>query len=405
MALTRDLCQRLLQPEAAPLLHEVAGIDPTEVSAIARLRRRFTRDEVAAAVELDDARRRGRGKFGPWADRMLLDRVGVEQATGLAVARVKAKRWEESASNAAAVWDLCCGVGGDAIALAERGFRVTAVDRDETKVWMSRHNVKQCTGREIASQAADVTRTSIPSDAAVHLDPDRRAGGRRRFDPADYEPDLGWIASLAGRETLTAIKLAPGVDGDQVPAGELQWISDAGRLVQAVLWTGPVRPGHRATRIRPAASPLDHPGTDELAGPPAPPPLADAGGRYVYEADPAAERAGLLHRLCESHTIAEAHPGLGVLTGDAAVDSPWLTGFELLERLSWREKRVKAALRRRGAGIVEVKTRDRAVDPDRVQKAMRGSGDEPFTLFVLRLGRRVEAWITRRLPAGDHRAA
>ena len=399
MALTLDLCRRLSESAARPLLEEVAAIDPANVAAIAKLRRRFTHEQVAAAIELVDARQRGRSKFGEWADRMLLDRVGVEQATGLAVARVKAKRLAERvqrADDAAAVWDLCCGVGGDAIALAEQGFAVTVVDRDEARLFMARHNVGRITGRDIHTLAEDANHAALPADAAVHLDPDRRAAGRRRFRLSDYEPGPTFIASLARRETLTAIKLGPGVEPDDLPEGELQWISDAGRLVQAVLWTGPVRQGRRATRIRPAASPDRPPAVDELVGHPDSPPPADDLGRFVYEADPAPERGRLLHLLCESHDLAEAHPGLGLLTGDAAIASPWLIGFEVLERLPWREKRVKAALRQRHAGIVEVKTRDRAVDPDRVQKAMRGSGDEPFTLFVLRLSQRVEAWITRR---------
>lgn len=397
MALTLDLCRRLREPAAEPLLEQVAEIDPADVSAIARLRRRFTREEVAAAIELVDARRRGRSKFGAWADRMLLDRIGVEQATGLAVARVKANRLAEGFGHPTAVWDLCCGVGGDAIALAEQSFAVTAVERDEVKLFMARHNVQQTTGRDIAAIAGDVEDTDLPSDAAVHLDPDRRAGGRRRFRFADYEPGPGFIDTLARRSTPTAVKLAPGIDPGEMPEGEIQWLSDAGRLVQAVLWTGPEQPGHRATRIRPAGTPLAVPHTDELIGPPAAPPLADDVSRYFFEADPAAERAELHHVLCERHGLAEAHAGLGLLTGDAAIDSPWLTGFEVLARMPWREKRVKAALRERNAGIVEVKTRDRAVDPDRVQKAMRGSGDESCTLFVLRLGQRIEAWITQRI--------
>ncbi|MFW6336391.1 MAG: THUMP-like domain-containing protein [Phycisphaeraceae bacterium] len=402
MALTIDLCRRLREPAAEPLLEQVAAIDPADVSAIARLRRRFTHEEVAAAIELVDARRRGRSKFGQWADHMLLDRVGVEQASALAVARVKAQALIERFGHHAAVWDLCCGVGGDAIALAEQGFAVTAVDREEIKLFMARHNVQQTTGRDIAAIAGDVEDTDLPPDAAVHLDPDRRAGGRRRFRLADYDPGPAFIETLARRSTPTAVKLAPGIDPGELPEGQVQWLSDAGRLVQAVLWTGPVEPGHRATRIRPADTPLIVPHTDELVGPPATPPLADDVARYVFEADPAAERAELQHVLCERHGLAEAHAGLGLLTGDAAIDSPWLTGFEVLDRMPWREKRVKAALRERNVGIVEVKTRDGAVDPDRVQKAMRGPGEEPFTLFVLRLGRRVEAWITKRIATRRH---
>jgi len=50
-----------------------------------------------------------------------------------------------------------------------------------------------------------------------------------------------------------------------------------------------------------------------------------------------------------------------------------------------------------GAGVVEVKTRGGAVDPDRAQRRLRGPGETPFTVFVLRWDRQIIAMVTRRL--------
>lgn len=70
--------------------------------------------------------------------------------------------------------------------------------------------------------------------------------------------------------------------------------------------------------------------------------------------------------------------------------------------MPWIEKRVRAWLREHRAGVVEVKTRGRAVDPDALQNRLRGGGDEPYVVFVLRLGRAIEAIIARRTGA-DYR--
>ena len=91
------------------------------------------------------------------------------------------------------------------------------------------------------------------------------------------------------------------------------------------------------------------------------------------------------------------HPRVGLLTSDARIESPWLTGFEVIESMPWNESRVKAALDALGAGIVEVKTRGKVVNPDVVQMALRGVGDRTLTVFVLRFEKTVRAIIARRL--------
>ena len=54
-------------------------------------------------------------------------------------------------------------------------------------------------------------------------------------------------------------------------------------------------------------------------------------------------------------------------------------------------------LAERGAGIVTVRTRGAACDPDAWQKALRGRGETPWTVFVLRLGLRRMAYAVRRV--------
>jgi len=144
---------------------------------------------------------------------------------------------------------------------------------------------------------------------------------------------------------------------------------------------------------------LHNEGLDELAGEPGITPVRELSGigRFVFEPSPAVERARLLHLLCNEHDLAEPAFGLGLLTGDQLVQSPWLTPFEVLDVLPWRQAKVRDALKHLGAGEVEVKTRGKAVDPDPLHKQLKQSGDQRLTVFILRLGKRMETWITRRV--------
>ena len=72
----------------------------------------------------------------------------------------------------------------------------------------------------------------------------------------------------------------------------------------------------------------------------------------------------------------------------------------MIEELPAREQTVAAWLAERGAGIVTVRTRGAACDPDAWQKALRGRGEMPWTVFVLRLGLRRMAYAVRRVNSG-----
>ena len=78
-----------------------------------------------------ELRLRARAKFDR-AGRMFFTRSGLEQASAEVVARHRARRFD----TAGPVADLCCGIGGDLIALAER-HPVLAVDIDPLHLRMA----------------------------------------------------------------------------------------------------------------------------------------------------------------------------------------------------------------------------------------------------------------------------
>ena len=124
----------------ALLMQRASEVRAADVSAVASLRRDYAAEQVAVALSLAEARVKAGRKFSERGKTIIADAAGIEQASGAAVASYKAKR---SASRRHRPWriaDLCCGIGGDAMALADQGLDVIAVDRDPLRAWMASHN-------------------------------------------------------------------------------------------------------------------------------------------------------------------------------------------------------------------------------------------------------------------------
>ena len=117
-----------------------ARVDSSDVSAITSLRRDYSAQAVSVALSLVEARRKAQRKFGERGRSLIADVAGVEQASGAAVAAYKARRFADLLGGGATIADLCCGIGGDAMALADVGLDVIAVDRDPLRAWMAGQN-------------------------------------------------------------------------------------------------------------------------------------------------------------------------------------------------------------------------------------------------------------------------
>jgi hypothetical protein len=374
-----------------PLLRRAEAIDSADVAAVASLRRDDDRETVAVALECAAARRKAIEKFGDVGRRIIADVAGIEQASGRKTAAYKANRIAEALGGGATIADLCCGMGGDAMALVDADLETIAVDRQPLRAWMTMQN---CRGR-VQAVASDVQSLAL-SGVPIHLDPARRneATKRRVRKLEDYQPGPDVIGSLIDASPAAAIKLSPGIDVQSLPwPGEVEFISSGGRLVQAVLWTGAFAGVRRRATLLIDESPG---GIETLVGEPAYVPTEDA-KRYLYTFDASVERGELVAQLAERLDAPAIHPRLGLLTSDRVIESPWVAGFELIETLPWRPKRVKRWLASHDGGLIEVKTRGKACDPDIEQRRLRGEGATPYTVFVLRFDTKVKAIITKRL--------
>ncbi|MGV9604777.1 THUMP-like domain-containing protein [Streptomyces sp. NPDC003631] len=370
----------LLTPEGRALLDEVRGTAPARELAVAtRLRREHPADLVSAALAQARLRERAAAKFGAEdAERMFFTANGVEQSTRTAVAAHRAGRLREL--GATSVADLCCGIGGDAIAFARAGIRVLAVDRDPLTAAAARANAEALgLSALIEVREADVTEVDVSGYDAVFVDPARRGGRGRIFDPEAYSPPLSWAAATALKAPHAALKVAPGIPHEAVPtAAEAEWISDGGDVKEAVLWFG-TQPGLvRATLL---------PGPRVLRGRALPDPPVRAPGRYLYEPDGAAIRAHLVAEVAEELDGGLIDETIAYVTADEHRDSPYATAYEITDRLPFNVKRLKALLREREVGVLTVKKRGSAVEPEELRRKVlpKPHGPNAVTVFLTRV--------------------
>ena len=107
-------------------------------------------------------------------------------------------------ARAGLVADLCCGIGGDLVALAA-GRGVLAVDRDRLHLRMAQANAYVYgVAAGLSAVAADVREVSLRGVDAVFIDPARRAGGRR-LRAGDSEPPLAWCHVHSQRLQLSCL--------------------------------------------------------------------------------------------------------------------------------------------------------------------------------------------------------
>lgn len=368
-----------------------APIDPNPAD-IAKLRKKLTADQAGVAIELARARKKAQRKF---THPIIGDCAGVEMASSTAVAHYKASRFVRTLGMGASVADLCCGIGGDTIGLFRAGLDVVGVDSDPVRAWMCERN----TGAH--TLVCDVLDPSVP-DGPFHLDPARRATtGRRSRNLDDLQPGPGVWNELIRSRSDGAIKLHPGVRADDLPDGELEIISESGRLTQAVLWIGQLaETQRRATLLGPTGRVVA-----QLTGNPGRPEDETPISSFVHTMDPSVERADLVPKLIAETQLALVSPGTGLMTSSSPCDHPMTTPFAVLEVMPWNRGVAKNTLRAHGAGVVEVKTRGRAVDTDLEQRALRSDGDRLLTVFVLPISGRTTVIIAERARKNTRPAA
>jgi SAM-dependent methyltransferase len=409
--------QWLTGSEAAAYLAELAASQKPLHIAIERLRRHLPPIKAHLLLEQVELRHRAKDKFTA-ADLMFFTRVGLEQATDEWVARYKAARFASvragSSSTPAiapakprAIADLCCGIGGDLIALSEYGA-VVGVDRDAVAAHFAEANALHFNVADrvgiIVARAEDF---ELNAAEAWHIDPDRRATGRRTTSLDACQPSLGTIERLLSQVPNAAVKLAPAteVPADWADRCELEWISRDGECRQFVAWHGELaqaRGLHRATiLITSAASRGVHaPGGQPrtvIGRPDQPVPVSNKLRDFIFDIDPAVRAAHLQAALAAELNLSALAKGPSYFIGDASIADAAVRCFKIEDVLPLRMRAIAEHLRERGIGRLEVKKRGVDIDPDELRRELKLRGDNAATLLITRIVDRPAAIVALRI--------
>ncbi len=361
--------------------------DPSSLGAATRLRADFGPDDAAWALTQAALRRRARVKFAR-ANEMLFTPDGLEQASRDAVRIWRAGRFREA--GVGEVWDLGCGIGADAMAFAEAGVGVHAVDADPDTVEAASWNLA-LTGAGPASvgRAEDA---DVPLNAGVFLDPARRTARGRTWNVADFTPPWSLVLDQLASDRFVCVKLGPGLPKELIPGGvRATWVSDGGDVVEVSLWNRQPE-GRTAVLLRDGE-------TLELEPAGADPGVAPL-GRFLYEPDGAAIRAGLVGESVPGAWLLDPH--VAYLSSDESIDTPWATRFEVVEVLDYSVKVLKSYVREHGIGTLEIKKRAIEVDPAALRRELKPKGKASATIIIARTVGGTRAIVARRAlpPAG-----
>lgn len=369
------------QEALASLPGEWTAEDPVRVAA--RLRRRFPPEEAAALGEQLALRARMRQRFGEMP-LQLATAEGLEMLTHPLVARRRAARL---AALGLPVVDLTCGLGGDLCAVVETGTPAAGVEMDAATALLARVNTG---GRVVIGDAlrppCDLAR------AAVVLDPGRRAGGARTFDPAGFSPPWDACLELLGGAAAGALKGPPGLDRAMVPGWcEYEAVQVGRDLRELTLWAGRgAAPGLRRAVLLPGGHEIDSeaPESDDVR---------PQVGRYVFDPESCVTRARLVRQLAAALGAWQLDERVAYLSADRAAAHPLCAAFEVLEVMPFGVKRLRELLRSRGWKPAEIRRRAFPLEPDELRRALGRVEGAEVTLICTTVGGERLVVVGRRL--------
>jgi hypothetical protein len=373
--LNRDILHTLHSDEGKALLAEARSLSGELLARLTTLRKGWSPELASAAVELLHLRDRAKVKF-TLAEQMFFTAQGLEQSSGEAISRWRAARFPQDAT----ILDLCCGIGGDALALGERG-PVLAVDMDPTTAFCAASNAKLYgVGENVSVICADATRITLKADAAF-FDPSRRREGRRMRSGEDYSPPLSFIHEIRNQIPNLAVKVSPALEEAalEMAGGRIEFVSDKGECKEAIIWSGEIGPtAARSATLLPANISL-------IQNQDAPPLIVGEPLGWLYEPDAAVVRSHLIAEVAALVKGQQLDSQIAYLTSGEYASSPFTTVYRIIEWHPFNLKKLQARLKQLGLKVAAIKRRGVPLEPEALSKQLTGAGETPCVVVLTRV--------------------
>lgn len=383
----------LLSPLGQAALAAATALGPTPANSLAclsQLRKQYPQQLATDAVGMALLRVKAQAKFAH-ASKMYFTRESLEMASSETIARYRAARFVKFPR----VLDLCCGIGGDTLALAAAGREVEAIENDPVRLKMAAFNCA-ANGLPAHLQLLDVLTDPLPDANAAFADPGRRAEGQRYLSLKDYLPPPAKLVARFPHGFPLAFKLAPGVALADLAEfkGEIEFISVDGELKECALWLGNLgTPGRRATLLSSTGEPITL-FTEE----PEEPAEAEPIQQYFYDPAAAVVRAGLVPTLAAIIAGTPADATVQMLSAAEFTPTPFATAYRVYAVLPFDSRKVQAWLKSHGIGRVTVVKRGAMSDAAAVaEKWKLGGGEHRFVIVTRQRGDQVAVVAERML--------
>ncbi|MCL4342082.1 MAG: class I SAM-dependent methyltransferase [Candidatus Thermoplasmatota archaeon] len=254
-------------------------------------------------VEIAKARVSSRVRFSGW-NRIWLDRFSSKYATPEEISRYRSRRITDSE-----ILDIGSGSGLQAIFLSLSGRnKVTGIERDPVRFYLSILNSIEMEASEVSFKMGDFFRvdlsTFIKKDMVVYSDPLRIPGpGHKEIDSLVPSP-VKVMQKFSDITKNFCFDLPPTLSPSEVGiSGEKEYISVNHTLKRLTLYTGDLRKSETSAVLLPEGREFrGMPDDQELA--------ISEPSSYIYVADPAIVRAGLIQAILkggESKVIHSDH--------------------------------------------------------------------------------------------------
>ncbi len=320
------------------------------------------------------------------------------------------------------VWDICCGAGADAIALANRNLSVNAIDRCPIACELTRYNALSH-GLKIKVDHQSAEDTVIEGGSFIHIDPDRRADGTRSSSLDRLSPSWDTIVKLLKQCQGMSLKLAPGTRVDlnglqhrvERPPESVRFVSRDGSVrQQRWYWglerwpTGSITASMHlnAPSTRRAMRFVDdqqQAGMERVA-------LSTNWFHETFLADEVQSLGARSETTSPNELVADYDPSIraaelsacfakrygwrlidsssGFLTASEALVHPMVRWFRVMDILPLDKKQIKSYAKKARVRNWELKSRGLEVDLDALRKilAAESKSDETMTILCTKLG-------------------
>jgi hypothetical protein len=372
----------------ASLPAQLATLPPHRLAG--DLRRTYPPHEASALAEQVGLRAKASERFGAHRD-LVYSPAGLEMMTHPVVATRRGGRLAALDVPAA---DLTCGIGGDLRAMLDAGIRAAGIDNDQAAAILAAANTGGAAAR------GDAARPPVaPDAAAVMLDPSRRSGATRRFDPAAFSPRWDTCLELAREARAAVIKGPPGIDTRHTPPdAEVEFVQLGRTLRECTLWFGgESQPGLRRAVL------LDGHGREVALDSSAPesPTGWHAPAHFVFDPESCVTRAGLVRHLAHVLSARLMDEQLAYLSAPEPASHPMAATFEVLDTVPFSVARLRVRLRERGWRPDEIRRRAFPVEPDELRRLLGRLEGERVTLLCTTIAGNRVVFVARRLAAAQ----